>query len=231
MRIHVTSILLGFGLALGIHGHAAYGNDNDKETGGVSHAVAKSSLDTGNKRFTLQRTTKPHQNLARVKETATEQKPFACVLTCSDSRVSPEILFDQGIGDLFVVRVAGNVSDTDEIGSIEYAVGHLHTPILVVMGHSHCGAVKAVASGAVLPPTIKRLTDNIEPAVARCKAEGFKGEELVEHSVRENVVQSINDVLHRSDEVRKLVGSGKLKVYGAVYHLDSGLVEWLDGKP
>lgn len=198
---------------------------SDNATG--TSAAAKSNLDIGNKRFTLARTTKPHQSLARVKETAEGQKPFACVLTCSDSRVSPEILFDQGLGDIFVVRVAGNVADTDEIGSVEYAVGHLHTPILVVMGHSHCGAVKAVASGAKLPPTIKRLTDNIEPAVARCRAEGHTGDELVEHAVRENVTQSISDILQRSEEVRHLVASGKLKIHGAVYDLASGKVEWL----
>lgn len=204
--------------------HVAFAGEDPLTTS----SSALSNLTTGNKKFVLGRVTRPNSNLKRVEETAKGQKPFACVLACSDSRVSPEILFDQGLGDLFVVRVAGNVADTDEIGSIEYAVGHLHAPILVVMGHTKCGAVTAVAEGAELPTNIKRLVDNIEPAVERSRKTGLVKAELVAHAVRENVAQSISDVLRRSEEVRHLVGSGKLKIYGVVYDIETGKMDWLD---
>ena len=186
---------------------------------------ALAQLQAGQARFLAGTPAHPHQDSARREEIATGQMPFATVLTCSDSRVSPEILFDQGLGDLFVVRVAGNVSDTDEVGSMEYGAGHLHTPLLVVLGHSGCGAVKAVLDQAQVHGSIPELVDNIAPAVAQARA-AAPGATLFAEAVKLNVWQSIADLLQRSAEIRELVHTGQLQVVGAVYDLPTGAVQW-----
>ena len=122
----------------------------------------------GNLRFSQGKSVHPNAGSAGVVETATNgQHPFAAILSCSDSRVPLEILFDQGIGDIFAVRVAGNVCGVDEMGSIEYAVEHVGTPLFLVLGHTECGAVKAAASKAETHGNIKLLVDKVGPAVAR----------------------------------------------------------------
>lgn len=201
---------------------------------GMSPDQALAMLRQGNARFVAGQTLHPHQTAQRLQETAAHgQKPFATVLACSDSREPVELLFDQGVGDVFVIRVAGNVSDVDEVGSIEYGVGHLATPLLVVLGHTHCGAVTAVATGAVVHGSIPQLVDNIAPAVKRAEAQaqGLPQSVLVEKAVRENVWQSIADAFKRSEEIRHLVAAGKLKVVGAVYDLATGLVQWMGDHP
>ncbi|WP_415908130.1 carbonic anhydrase [Oleiharenicola sp. Vm1] len=152
---------------------------------------------------------------------------FATLLTCSDSRVPAETIFDQGLGDLFVVRVAGNVAKTDEIGSIEYGAAHLGTSLLVVMGHSSCGAVKAVVEGAEVHGNIPQLVDTIVPAVEKTKAAnpGLPGAQLLARAVEANVWQSIDGIFENSATIRELVKAGKLKVVGAVYDLATGAVE------
>lgn len=186
-------------------------------------------LVAGNSRFVAGKPEHPNQNADRRIAVSTGQNPFVTVLSCADSRVPVEMLFDQGIGDTFVVRVAGNVADTDEIGTIEYGVGHLNTPLLVVLGHTSCGAVKAVVEGAKVHGSIPELVDNIVPAAEKAKAANpeAKGAALVGAAVNANVWVSIDDLFKRSPEVRELVSGGKLKVVGAVYHLDTGEVEWL----
>jgi methyl-accepting chemotaxis protein/carbonic anhydrase len=198
-----------------------------------SPAEAWQQLKDGNARFSAGSPHRDHQDAARRAEVATGQTPFATVLTCSDSRVPAELLFDQGIGDIFVVRVAGNVSDTDEVGTIEYGVGHLHTPLLVVLGHVGCGAVKAVLEGAEVHGSIPELVDNIAPAVARARAAnpGVAGAQLFAEAVKTNVWVSIEDLFKRSAEVRELVHDGKLQVVGAVYDLAAGTVNWLGVHP
>ena len=201
---------------------------------GISPDQALDMLRQGNARFVSGQSQHPHQTLERLQETMTHgQKPFVTVLACSDSREPVELLFDQGVGDVFVIRVAGNVADVDEVGSIEYGVGHLSTPLLVVLGHTHCGAVTAVATGAEVGGSIPQLVDNIAPAVQRAEAQahGLPQAVLVERAVRENVWQSIADAFKRSEEIRHLVAAGKLKVVGAVYDLRSGMVRWLTPAP
>jgi methyl-accepting chemotaxis protein len=188
-----------------------------------SEALAQ--LQAGQTRFVAGSPTHPHQDSGRRSEIAGTQAPFATVLTCSDSRVPPEILFDQGLGDLFVVRVAGNVADTDEIGSIEYGAGHLHTPLLVVLGHTGCGAVKAVLEHAQVHGSIPDLVDNIGPAVEKARGSA-PGAALFAEAVKLNVWQSIDDLFQRSAEIRELVKNGQLKVVGAVYDLATGAVQW-----
>ena len=155
---------------------------------------------------------------------ATKQSPKVVVLACSDSRVSPEILFDKNLGDLFVVRSAGNVADAIGVGSIEYAVEHLGSSVLVVLGHTGCGAVKAACSGDKTPTAnLQAIMDKIMPAVTRAKTHA-NADALTEAAIRENVRQSANDVIAGSEALQHSVHDGKLTVFEAVYDLSSGKV-------
>ena len=191
------------------------------------------ALKEGNARFVAGTPQHPHSGIDRVIETSAGQTPMATVIGCSDSRVALERLFDRGIGDLFVVRVAGNVADTDEIGSAEYGTGHLHTPLMIILGHTKCGAVSAVASGAVVHGSIPSLVDNIIPAVERARQAnpGVSDKDLVLFAIRENVLESIASTLTHSEEIRDLVTEGKLRVVGAVYDIETGIVDWLGEHP
>ncbi len=199
----------------------------------LDSSSAESALLAGNERFALGKSIHPRLQNDHRASLASGQNPFATVIACSDSRVSPELLFDQGIGDLFVIRVAGNVADVDEVGSIEYGVDHLHTPLLVVLGHTHCGAVTAVALSHEVHGSIPQLVDNITPAVARAKAKSsnLSQDELVASAVNENVWVSIEDLLDRSEATRSLIKAGSLRVVGAVYELETGQVKWLGEHP
>ena len=202
-------------------------------------AQALNALMMGNQRFVNGLTDQsarqyPHLDRARLLENASSgQYPFATVIGCSDSRVPIEIIFDAGIGDIFPIRVAGNVSDVDEIGSIEYGVGHVNTPVMLVLGHTGCGAVTAVVENADVHGNIPLLVDNIIPAVAsaRSKYPRARGAALINYAVEENVWQSIADLINNSAETAHLVSSGALAVLGGVYHLETGEVEWLGEHP
>jgi carbonic anhydrase len=159
---------------------------------------------------------------------------YATVLSCSDSRVPVELIFDAGIMDLFVVRVAGNVCDTDEIGSIEYGLAHVKTPVLVILGHTRCGAVTAVSQavaghGHKLERNIPPLVDNIIPAVKRAMEQhkDAHGDDIVPFAIEENVWQGAEDLFMRSPAVRSLVKEGKVRIVGAIYDLGTGKVNWL----
>lgn len=203
-------------------------NAGDRPT---TAADAIAALQTGNTRFAAGKPKAPHRDPARVRETAEGQRPFATIITCADSRLPAEMIFDQGVGDLFVVRVAGNVCDTDEIGTAEYGAGHLHTPLIMVMGHTSCGAVKAVCENAKVGGSIPALVDNIIPAVARARETGATGDALVREAVTQNVWQSIADLLTHSPEVRELIGEGAVTVVGAVYDISMGRVDVLGEHP
>jgi methyl-accepting chemotaxis protein/carbonic anhydrase len=201
---------------------------------GVTPAQALKKLQDGNARFVSGKLRHPNLNASRMKQTFTGgQHPFATVMTCSDSRVPVEAVYDAGIGDVFVIRVAGNVSDTDEIGSIEYGVNHLGTPVMVVLGHRSCGAVTAVVTNAEVHGSIPPLVDNIIPAVAKAQSQNpnLHGTDLVPAAVTANVWQSIEDLIARSSATRDRIKSGKLIVVGAVYDLANGKVEWLGQHP
>ncbi len=138
------------------------------------------------------------------------------------------MIFDQSLGDVFVVRTAGNVADPVGLGSIEYAVEHLHSPLLVVLGHQKCGAVSAACSADKMPSSnLNAIVEKINPAVARAKTYA-KGDDVLESAIRENVQQSAKDVLAKSEIVRHAVESGSLRVIEAEYQLDSGKVVRLD---
>ena len=201
---------------------------------GFSADEAMKMLKDGNARYVEGRVTHPHQDAARRALTAGQgQHPFAMVLSCSDSRVPVELIFDQGLGDRFVVRVAGNVAATDEIGSMEYAVDHLSTPVVLVLGHSQCGAVTAVVENAKLPGSIGALVAPIKPAVAKAREEnpGAGAEALVSAAVNANVFQAMEDVLQNSPLFKANVKAGKTKLVGATYELDTGQVQWLGPHP
>jgi len=194
----------------------------------VAPVEALARLKAGNQRFIAGKLQHPHQNPKRRAELITGQRPFAIVLGCADSRTSPEVLFDQGLGDLFVVRVAGNILDNHVLGSIEYAVEHLGAQLIVVLGHQHCGAVQAAKetldSKAEAPAHINSLVTAIQPAVEATR--GADVEATIKANV-ENVVQSL-----RSSEpvLKKEVEAGAITVLGAYYDLDTGAVAFSEEK-
>lgn len=178
----------------------------------------------GNKNFAAGRAIRPDQTVARRLELAGGQRPFAIVLTCADSRVSPEIYFDQGLGDLFVLRNAGNVLDDHVIGSIEYAVEHLGATLIVVVGHSKCGAVAATVAGGHAPGHLPSIVHSIQPAVE--KTAGLPGDK-VDHAVRMNAQLVAAELAQCGPLLNEAVAKGALKVVAARYDLASGKVEIL----
>ncbi len=188
-----------------------------------SPSAALKKLMAGNQRFVQHQPIYPDQTAARLKEVAQAQSPFATVLTCADSRVPVEILFDQGIGDIFDVRVAGNIATPAVIGSIEYAVELLGTPVLMVLGHERCGAVTAAVQNEPLPGDISAFVDAILPAL---KGVNTESGDAVDNAVAANVAYQIEQ-LQRSALIKARVRSGKLKVVGGRYDLDTGTVTML----
>ncbi len=187
----------------------------------LSPAQALDQLQQGNARFAENQPIDPNRSPERREAVKQGQTPFATVVGCSDSRVAPELIFDQGIGDLFIVRVAGNVVGPIEIDSIEYAAGVVGTPLLVVLGHENCGAITAVLEGKTAD--IEALAKQIEPAVKKTK--NMKGNRL-EETTKVNVMLVV-EKLKKNKILSKLIGEKKLEVRGGYYHLASGEVEWL----
>lgn len=195
-------------------------------------------LKQGNKRFVTGHATHTHSDSARIIQAGREDQgdhAYATVITCSDSRVPVERIFDAGIMDLFIIRVAGNVVDVDEAGSIEYGLSHVNTPVLVVLGHTQCGAVTAVTAamtghGHPLECNIPPLVDNIQPAVQRAMDShpGAVTRDIIRFGIVENIWYGIEELFMRSPSSRNLVNSGKVKVVGAMYNVGTGKVKWLD---
>lgn len=190
----------------------------------ASPDAALQALLAGNNRFCNGHSLRPHQDDSRRKSLVAGQKPVATILSCSDSRVAPELIFDQGLGDLFVIRVAGNSLDDEVLGSIEYSVEHLGTQLIVVMGHERCGALTAAVKAVHEGNHIDALLRPLGPAVQDTK--GMPGDR-VDNAVRENV-RIVADELKKSQPVlANLHRKGTLKIVGAEYHLQSGRVEFL----
>ncbi|MBE9095073.1 carbonic anhydrase [Tychonema sp. LEGE 07203] len=188
----------------------------------ISPDGALKKLMEGNQRYIQQKRTFPDQARSRIVEVADGQHPFATVLACSDSRVAPEIIFDQGLGNLFDIRVAGNFLDDGVLGNMEYAVVELGVPLLVILGHERCGAVKAALDGKAVPGHIGTLVAAIKPAVDSTK--GDKGDAW-DNAVRANVKMNVKKLASSSPILAEAVKAGKLKVVGGRYDLDSGKVE------
>ncbi len=193
----------------------------------VESAVeAKKLLVEGNERFVSGETAEKDLSGTRRDELTEGQKPFAVIVCCADSRVPPEHVFDQGLGDIFVVRVAGNVADPVAIGSVEYAVEHLEVPLVVVLGHEKCGAVSATVEGGEAPGSIGAIVEKISPSVEKARGGNLEDEELIEKAVELNVEQTMRD-LKASPIVTERRGKEELSILGATYELGSGEVKWL----
>jgi carbonic anhydrase len=185
-------------------------------------ALAK--LLTGNTRYVEQLRLNPNQTDERRDSLIGGQSPYTIILGCSDSRVPPEIIFDQGLGDLFVIRVAGNVIDDIVLASIEYAAEHLHSPLLMVLGHTNCGAVAAALQEDELDGHLPSIAQAIEEAVER--AQDIEGDTL-DMTIRAHARITAEHLEESKPILKGLVGSGKLKVVAAYYDLDTGVVEIL----
>ena len=191
------------------------------------------NLQEGNARFVAGKQGKAREYLAQVRETNDKgQFPTVTILSCSDSRVPPEIVFDQGIGDVFSVRTAGNVCQDSQLGSIEFGVKYLGTSLCVVLGHTKCGAVASVCAGQELEEHIQALVAPIKPAFERTKvATGKTGAEIVEDCSKENIFVQIETMLTKSSILREWVRRGDLLIVGAVYDLATGVVTFLGPHP
>ena len=195
-------------------------------------------LREGNRRFVSD--VRSHENLtneARRSELASGQEPFAIILGCSDSRVPAEIVFDQGLGDLFVIRVAGNIVAPSQIGSVEFAAERAGARLVVVLGHSQCGAILATLDELQRPTekhsrNLRSIVDRISPSVEALLSTDLKHDrdELVRQAVRANVRASANQLRHGSEIVEELIQNDGLCVVGAEYSLETGVVEFFDAQ-
>ncbi len=189
---------------------------------GPAADVALARLTEGNQRFTSGTAAHAGQDSERRRETAAGQHPFAIVLTCADSRLSPEIIFDQGIGDLFVVRNAGNLSDDHVLGSLEYAVEHLQVPLIIVLGHTKCGAVSAAVAGGEAPGHIRSIVESLADAISMARK---KPGDPVDNAVRINAKLTAAAIASAGPILAEAVKAGHVKVVAARYDIATGAVE------
>ena len=205
----------------------------------ISAREALERLREGNRRFVSDvRSRDTLTSQARRAELATGQEPFAIVLGCSDSRVPAEIVFDQGLGDLFVIRVAGNIVASSQVGSVEFAAARFGTPLVVVLGHSQCGAVLATLEELQQPTEqrsrhLRSIVDRVRPSVEALLATELRHDAaaLVRQAVRANIRASTHHLRHGSADLEQLIQGDRLLVVGAEYSLDTGVVEFFDGVP
>jgi carbonic anhydrase len=201
----------------------------------VAALAALERLRAGNQRFVAQAAGEAAAVPRRVELTSVQQ-PFAIILGCSDARVPAEIIFDQGLGDLFVIRVAGNIVSPSQIGSVEFAASHFGTRLVVVLGHSQCGAVTATIEELLRPAenqsrNLRSIVDRVRPAVEGLLQTELRHdhEALVRHGVRANVSVSVSHLRYSSDVLEKLIQEDGLMVVGAQYSIETGVVEFFDG--
>ena len=205
----------------------------------ISAREALERLQEGNRRFVAGIPSRGTlTSPARRNELTTGQEPFAIVLGCSDSRVPAEIVFDQGLGDLFVVRVAGNIVAASQIGSVEFAAARFGTPLVVVLGHSQCGAVTATLEELQQPagrqsPNLRSIVDRVRPSVEALLSTELRRDPdaLVRHAVRANIRVSVSHLRHGSEIIERLTQAGGLLVVGAEYSLETGAVDFFEGMP
>ncbi len=189
----------------------------------ITGEEALQKLMDGNARFVSGNVTHPNQSADRRTELVAGQHPFAIVVGCSDSRIAPEVAFDQGLGDIFVVRTAGQVIDNASLGSIEYGVEHLGVPLIVVLGHDSCGAVKATAEGGEATGHLDSLVNFIQPAVDEAKASGNESE-IVDLAIDNNIENIVEQLSTSQPILSEKIEKGELMIIGARYHLDNGSI-------
>lgn len=185
---------------------------------------AINELKNGNKRFLEGRPVNTNYK-DEIEQTKKGQKPHSVILSCMDSRVPPEIIFDQGIGHIFVIRVAGNIEDENVLGSIEYAVEHSGSKLITVMGHSHCGAVTGAVKDIKLG-NLTQLVNQIKPAISSDTSSA----NVIDETARNNVKNTIKDILERSSIVKEMVQENKIKITGAFYDIETGSVTFMDDR-
>jgi carbonic anhydrase len=202
----------------------------------ISAREALGLLREGNRRFVADRERDARVGATRRNELTQRQEPFAIILGCSDSRVPAEIVFDQGLGDLFVIRVAGNVVAPSQIGSVEFAAAQFHTRLVVVLGHSGCGAVLATIDQLRRPldkqsRNLRAIVDRVRPAVEPLLATPLRddAQALMRTAVRANVRVAASNLRHGSEILEGLIARDGLLVVGAEYSLDTGVVEFFEG--
>lgn len=188
----------------------------------ISSEEAIRLLMEGNQRFIRAREIHPNQSVERRTDVAKGQNPIAVIVSCSDSRVPPEIVFDQGLGDLFVIRSAGNLVDSIGLGSIEYAIEHLGVELIIVLGHERCGAVSAAVQGGEAPGHIAKIIKEIHPAVEIAKKQTG---DLVDNSVISNINMVVKQLQESEPILKEFIHNKKLKIIGARYDLDDGIVK------
>ena len=201
--------------------------------------AALERLREGNLRFVSEvRNSDSQSNRSRRRELADGQEPFAIILGCSDSRVPAEIIFDQGLGDLFVIRVAGNIVAPSQIGSVEFAAERYHTRLVVVLGHSQCGAILATLEEMGRPTAdqsrhLRSIVNRIRPAVEELVHGHSHGshDALVHQAVRANIRVSANQLRHGSEVLEQAIDRSGLMIVGAEYSLETGMVDFFDGMP
>lgn len=220
MKKNLFLMSLGFALFFGCNCVFA---SHDIENLSAKEAIQK--LKEGNKRFVKNQAKHPDESLERKKEMLKGQHPFVVILSCSDSRVPPELIFDQGLGDIFEIRNAGNVLNEHVIGSIEYAVMHCGVKLIVIMGHQDCGAIAATLSGVSETKYIQALEDSIKPAVEDCKCKGL--EINSDNVVKAHIMQDIKELLEQDTELVDYMERHDVKIVPAYYHIDSGKVDFL----
>ena len=202
----------------------------DTPTTSLTADQALATLKEGNSKFLTDSPLRAVQGRARRLEIARGQAPFAVLVSCSDSRVPPEVLFGRGLGELFIVRNAGNTVDTVALGSIEYAIAVLGVPLIVVLGHERCGAVDAALSvvekNTVFPGSLNQMIEPILPAALMARSTGAKGEALLDAAVRENIRRVVNRIKNSEPVLMNPIKTGKVKVVGARYDLDDGEVDF-----
>jgi carbonic anhydrase len=201
----------------------------------IPAAEALARLRQGNLRYAANRRSNASVSPTRRAELTESQEPFAIVLGCSDSRVPAEIVFDQGLGDLFVIRVAGNIVAASQIGSVEFAAARFSTRLVVVLGHSQCGAVLATVDALEQPDSnqsrnLRSIVDLIRPSVEPLRATHLRNDRvaLVNRAVRANILASVNRLRHGSEILERLIQENELLVIGAEYSLESGVVDFFD---
>ena len=216
------------GLAASIAAPQVYAADAKMTTLTADQALVL--LKEGNAKSLTDSPIRAVQGRERRLEIARGQTPFAVLVSCSDSRVPPEVLFGRGLGELFIVRNAGNTVDTVALGSIEYAIAVLGVPLIVVLGHERCGAVDAALSvvekNTVFPGSLNQMIEPILPAALLARSSGAKGEALLDAAVRENIRRVVNRIKNSEPVLMNPIKTGKVKVVGARYDLDDGEVDF-----
>lgn len=192
----------------------------------MTPASALALLKSGNARYVADQPAPWRADRARRAETAAGQEPFACIVTCSDSRVSPELLFDQSIGELFVVRTAGTLLTPEVIGSVEFAIEPLGAKLIVILAHSNCGAIAAATSDIHYQGAVEAILDRLRHVVTAKRDEGFSGTELQVEVSKQNSRNLVENLLDKSIAIADAVQERRVEIHRAFYHLNSGRVDW-----